>query len=431
MAATPPPPSSEGNFFEDLMGGAQDVVGGITGTVGFWSDPFGSMYRAGRDAVESLATDFIPAVTGATLPDLTLPAFIDTYRVSFAISLFVAVVLLVVQLLRTARGSQSGRDTFQAIGVYFPGFILGMMFGPLVGMLIVNFIRSLTEAVIGWAYAGTAEGFASQLGSLLLENPSNFAGGVAIAWMLSWAMAIGMLLIAILFAVQLVTLYFMGALAPLATVWLLDPTRRGTATKYLTFWVGLLFTHPVLFLLLGLAFRLIISPLSAWGSDGWKNLVAIVVAILAMYAAAFSPFFLMKFVKTLTDGAPASGPTSSQSKPIGPHAPGRMPQASQPTPAPVPGSPATSQMVRGASAPPGPTLRQAAATKTAAQGSGQVITAGAGGAARAGVKVSGGAATAVAATSVSAVRKGVKEAERAADTSIAPPPRESYGKDRL
>lgn len=428
MAASPSP---SGNLFEDLIGGAQDVVNGFTGTIGFWSDPFGSMYKAGRDAVESLANEFIPAVTGATLPDLTLPAFIETYRVSFAVSLFVAVVLLVAQLVRTARGSQSGRDTLQAIGVYFPGFILGAMFGPLAGILIVNFIRELTSAVVGWAYIGTSEDFARQLGALLQENPANFAGGVAIAWMLSWAMAIGMLFVAILFVIQLVTLYFMGALAPLATVWLLDPTRRGTATKFLSFWVGLLFTHPILFLLLGLSFRLILSPLGAWGDDGWKNLVGIVVAILAMYAAAFSPFFLMKYVKTLTDGVPASGAGSPQSTPIGPNSPSRMPQQSAPATAPAQPTPSAAQPVRGAAAPPGPSLRQAAATRGATQGSGQVVTAGAGGAARAGVKVGAGTAGAAVTASAAAVRKGAKEAERAADTAAAPPPRESYGKDRL
>jgi len=434
MATEPPPSGGGGNFFENIIGGAENIANGIGGAVGFWSDPFGSMYKAGREATQGLATDFISAVTGATLPDLSLSAFIDTYRVSFAISFFVAAVVLVFQLLRTARGLQSGRDTFHAIGVYFPGFILGLMFGPLAGTMIIRLIHVGTEAVIAWAYFGSSDQLTAQLSGLLFEDPAKFAGGVYIAWMLAWAMAIGMLFIAILFVVQLVTLYFLGALAPLATVWVLDPERRATAIKFLAFWVGLLFTHPLLFLLLGLAFRLIISPLALWGNDLWKNLVAVIVAILAMFAAALSPIFLMKYVKALSEGQAGTGSSSSQVAPIGARSPSKMPQNSEPArAAPSSPQPAAAQPVRGASAPPGRTLSQAAASAPAsstAKGSGRVVTAGAGGASRAGVKVAGGAATA-ATMAAQGVKKGAKEAERAADTSVAAPQREAYGKDRL
>lgn len=436
MATPSPNPSDDGNFFDDLVGGATDLIDGVSGTVGFWSDPFGSMYKAARDAVAGLTNDFLPALTGATLPDLSSQAFIETYRVSFTLSLFVAVVLLVVQLLRTAKGTQSGRDTLHAIGLYFPGFILGVMFGPLIGILVVNFVHALSNSLLQWAYQGSAEELAASLTRVLIEDPAMFAGGVYIAWMIAWAMAIGLLFVVILFVVQLVTLYFSGALIPLASVWVVDPARRSTGLRAVGVWVGILLTHPLLFLLLGLAFRLIGNTIDSWGSDGWKNLISLLVAVMAMWAAALSPFFLLRYVKSISGAGSPSGSGGSAPR-IGSPSPSQLsssaPRGSTPA-TPATSSSAAAQAVRGSAAPAGPTLGQAAATRssagTAAAGSGRVVTAGAGGAARAGMatRAVGGAAGAVA---TSAVTKGYQGAKEAAETSVAPPPRESYGKDRL
>lgn len=436
MATPSPTPPDDGNFFDDLVGGASDIIDGVSGTVGFWADPFGSMYKAARDAVAGLTTDFLPALTGATLPDLSSQAFIETYRVSFTLSLFVAVVLLVVQLLRTAKGTQSGRDTLHAIGLYFPGFILGVMFGPLIGILVVEFVHALSNTLLEWAYQGTAEELAVSLTRVLIEDPAMFAGGVYIAWMIAWAMAVGLLFVVILFVVQLVTLYFSGALIPLASVWIIDPARRSTGLRAVGVWIGILLTHPLLFLLLGLAFRLIGNTIDSWGSDGWKNLISLLVAVLAMWAAALSPFFLLRYVKSISDGGAPSGGGAPAPR-IGSTSPSQFSSSTVKTATPSPGasvSSATGQTVRGSAAPAGPTLGQAAAARsgagsTAAGGS-RVVTAGAGGAARAGLaaKVVGGAAGAVV---TSAVSKGYQGAKQAAETSVTPPPRESYGKDRL
>lgn len=440
MATPTPTPTSDGggwNPIGGLIDGATDVINGVGGTVGFWSDPFGNSYKAARDAVDGLTKDFLPALTGATLPDLSSRAFLETYKVSFALSLLVAVVLLVVQLLRTAKGTQSGRDTLHAIGLYFPGFILGVMFGPFIGILIVNFIHALSNSLLEWAYGGTAEQLAMDLTRVLLEDPALFAGGVYIAWMIGWAMAIGLLFVVILFVVQLVTLYFSGALIPLASVWVIDPARRSTGLRAVGVWVGILLTHPLLFLLLGLAFRLIGNTLDSWGSDGWKNLISLLVAVMAMWAAALSPFFLVGYVKSISGGGAPSA-TGGPAPRIGSPSPAQLrpspsPRTSVPTPATSPSN-GPAQTIRGAAAPAGPTLGQAAAARSGANpsaaGSGRVVTAGAGGAARAGMatRAGGGAAAALA---TSAVAKGYRGAKEAADTSVTPPPRESYGKDRL
>lgn len=161
------------NIIDDI-GNLPDVIGGV---VNFWSDPWGNMYAAGREAVMSLAGTVIPAITESTLPDLTLPSFLSAYAVSFALSILVAILLLVGQFVRTARGRMSGEELFESVAMYFPGFLVGISFGPAIGVMFVELIRALSRSIIEWTYGGTVLEMVDTFGKVALEDPSLIAGG--------------------------------------------------------------------------------------------------------------------------------------------------------------------------------------------------------------------------------------------------------------
>lgn len=274
----------------------------------FWDDPFKAMYTAGREALVDLTGTLMKNVSELTLPDLTLPAFIETYAVSFALSFFVAVLLLMFQLLRVARSRQSVRDFFESVSIYFPLFIGGMMFGPAIGIIIVDFVRALSNVMIDFAYSGSVDQMADTLENVFVEDPSLILGGAQTAWALVWGQVFGTMILAFFFIGQMVVLYFSGVLIPLTVVLLVDAGKRGAGTVAIVFWIGILFVHPLLFLLQGLAFRLVVASVSDWGDDGWRNLVNILVAICAQFLAVFAPFLLIPYIKKMVDG---SGNTSS------------------------------------------------------------------------------------------------------------------------
>lgn len=274
----------------------------------FWDDPFKAMYTAGREALVDLIGTLMKNVSELTLPDLTLPAFIETYAVSFALSFFVAVLLLIFQLLRVARSRQSVRDFFESVGIYFPLFIGGMMFGPAIGIIIVDFARALSNVMIDFAYSGSVDQMADVLENVFVEDPSLILGGAQTAWALVWGQVFGTVILAVFFIGQMVVLYFSGVLIPLTVVLIVDAGKRGAGTAAIVGWIGILFVHPLLFLLQGLAFRLVITSVSGWGDDGWRNLVNMLVAICAQFLAVLSPFLLIPYIKKMVDG---SGNTSS------------------------------------------------------------------------------------------------------------------------
>lgn len=274
----------------------------VRDVLSFWQDPFGSMYESGRDALVDLSGKLISRVVELTLPNLELPAFLQTYAVSFALSMFVAVLLLIAQLVRMARSGQSVRDTLESIAVYFPLFILSMMFGPAIGIILVDFTHALSLSVIDFAYAGSIDDMFDMYEQVFVDDPTLILGGAAVAWMIVWAQVIGTLVLALFFIAQLVVLYFSGVLIPLTVVQMVSPARRQGATVAVTLWVGILLVHPLLFLLQGFAFRLMLASVGEWGEDGWQNLINILVALCAQWLAILSPFFLVPYIKKMADG---------------------------------------------------------------------------------------------------------------------------------
>lgn len=304
----------DGNPIDDLIGGAGDFINGVSGAVNFASDPAGATFKMLQDAASGLAHDVLPALTKALTPNLSLDWFVQAYAVSFAASILVAVVLLIPQFLRTARGTQSGRDLAESLGLYFTVFLVGAMFGPALGQVLIQFFHALSNSFIAWGIETSTGNVVTQLQEMIdSTDPAGLTGGVFIAILLMLCLVIALLLVLVMLLVQLVTLYFTGVLLPLGLVWIIDPTRRSFGMRIVYLWIGVLAAHPVLFFLLGFAFTMLSGATDTFGggfSDPLQKLVTLFVAVLAIGMAALSPVLLMKFAPIIPTGAGgSSGPS--------------------------------------------------------------------------------------------------------------------------
>ncbi|MFD1716167.1 hypothetical protein ACFSBZ_16960 [Amnibacterium flavum] len=292
----------------DPFGGVTDIVNGISGAVNYWSDPWGNTFTALRDAAKSLSTELFPFLTSATLPDLTADWFIAAYRISFAAAVLVSIVLLFPQIIRTARGAQSGRELVSSIGLFFPLFLIGAMFGPAVGQLLVRFFHSLSTDVTSWGLTGSVQSTATAFQKMLDDaDPVGMAGGVPIAAAAMLLVLIGLVLVLCILVVQLITLYFTGVLIPLGLVWIIDPRRRSYGLRLIGLWFGILAAHPLLFFMLGLAFSMMSASVDTFGNNfSLQSLVQLLVAVFAMFLAGLSPLLLMKFAPVIPVGSGGS-----------------------------------------------------------------------------------------------------------------------------
>lgn len=393
----------------DPIGGLGDVINGFTGAVSYWSDPWGNTFKALQDAAKGLSKDVLPALTDATLPDLSTDWFLHAYAISFAAAIFVAVALLIPQVLRTARGAQAGRDLVESVGLYFGLFLVGAMFGPALGMMLVNFFHALSDDIVEWGLRGTVTGVIGDFQKMISEaDPVGITGGLPIAVLLMLCMVIGLLLVFAMLVVQLVTLYFTGVLLPLGLVWIIDPGRRGFGTKIVSVWIGILAAHPLLFFLLGFSFVMMANSVATFGNNlNLHSLVQLAVAVIALFIAACSPLLLMKLAPVIPAGFGGTrGPALAASS-IGPQNMSEATARFDRSTASNAGNSRTATATAGAT----PTTVQAATPE--AEG---VSLAGAS-AARAGAASAGGAAASAGAAEGAAAAGGGLAAAGAAETA--------------
>ncbi|TFC94426.1 MULTISPECIES: hypothetical protein [Cryobacterium] len=314
-------PDCESNVFvcgvTNLADGVGNAVGGVgavvntaAGVADFWSDPAGNSFKLLQEAAKGLSDTVLPALTQATLPDLTADWFIQAYQVSFALAIFVFVALLIPQIVRTARGHQSGRELGESLTLYGPAFILGAMFGPALGAFLVKFFGALSDSLIAWGVTSNSETIVAKFSTMLSEEDgSGLAGGAVLGVILMFFMILGLLVVLLMLIVQLITLYFSGVLFPLGFVWIVDPQKRKFGSKIAYLWFGVLASHPLLFFLLAIAYSMMSAQVDAFSdTPSLAKTVTLVVSILALFMAGLAPVALTKFAPVIPTGGGGTAP---------------------------------------------------------------------------------------------------------------------------
>ena len=297
---------------KDAAGAVGGAVNTATGIADFWSDPWGNTFNALQDAAKGLSDTVMPAITRATLPDLTADWFIKAYQVSFALAIFVMVALIIPQIVRTARGQQSGRDLAESLGLYAPLFLIGAAFGPLFGSILVQFFGALSDSLISWGINSSSQTIVDKFSKMLdaNDNGAGLAGGAVIGIILMLLMILGLLIVVLILIVQLITLYFSGVLFPLGFVWIIDKGKRKFGSKIAYLWFGILASHPLLFFMLAIAYGMVSSSVDVFSkTPTLERTVTLVVSILALFIAGLSPVLLTKFAPVLPMGGGGGAPS--------------------------------------------------------------------------------------------------------------------------
>ncbi|WP_123507613.1 hypothetical protein [Frondihabitans sp. PhB188] len=288
-----------------------DAVNTAKGIADFWSDPAGNLFNMLQDGAKSLSDTVMPAITKATLPDLTATWFINAYKVSFALAIFVMVALIIPQVVRTARGQQSGRDLGESLGLYAPLFLIGAAFGPLLGSFLVKFFGALSDSLVSWGINSSSQTIVDKFSKMLdaKDNGDGLAGGAIVGALLMFFMIIGLLIVVLILIVQLITLYFSGILFPLGFVWIIDKSKRKFGSKIAYLWFGILASHPLLFFMLSIAYSMVASSIDVFSkTPTLERTVTLVVSILSLIIAGLSPVLLTKFAPVLPMGGGGGAP---------------------------------------------------------------------------------------------------------------------------
>lgn len=304
MSATPPSTcegSKLGCAVENVGQTINDVGESIGGAVSFFQDPWGNMFATLQDSAVSIISDGLSSVSHLALPDLSSEWFLRTYAVSFALALLAAVVVLMFQFVKVAKGSIAGSDVLDTLALYWPAFLVGSMFGPAFGTLLIQATRRLGDDLISWGVQGSMTNVIEKLSTAVEETDAlAVTGGVVVGCLVMLGLVAATLFTLFVLLLQLVALYFSGVVLPLGLLWITDPGRRVFGWQVVSLWLGILLSHPLLLLLLGAAFAFTTSNMDFLGNGAsWGKLAELLASMTALFVAAFSPFILLKLAPVI------------------------------------------------------------------------------------------------------------------------------------
>ncbi len=330
----------------------------ISAAIDFAKDPLGYIAQKMQAAAAGLASTVLPQLERLTHPDMSAGWFLDAYRVSFALAIFIFVAFLGWNFVQLARRRVSGDDVVETLGFYTPLFFGAVILGPALGTLLLELTGALTDTLFQWGIGGSVAGTTTALqASIAAGDPAKITGGAIVAIVFFFALIVALVLCFVVLLVMLVTLYLTGAIIPLSLVWLVHPRQRAKGLKVVMVWVGICFSHVLLFLLLGVAFRMVGGLSTNFDQPGLKILANLAVAVIALLAATLSPLGLLAFAPVGPSSAAGGGPAVSV--PGQRRSGGGFPQSE--------GDSQTAQLARGAASLVGETGEPAAAG--AAEGS--------------------------------------------------------------
>jgi hypothetical protein len=295
-----------------LIDDACQAGNAVQTAVSFGQDPLGYFAQKLQSTADSMATSVLPGLEKATHPDLTKEWFIGAYRISFALAILVWVVFLGWNFVQLARRRISSDALVESLAFYTPTFFFGAIFGPALGQVVVRFTGALTDSLIQWGVSTSVKETTSTLLAAIDAGSSDkIAGGSVVAIIAFGGLILALCTVFLVLLVMLVTLYLAGAVFPLSAVWLTHPRQRSRGMRIGMVWIGLSGAHILIFLMLGIAFRMIGGLGSSFDDSGLQILANILVAVIALILAVMTPFGLLAFAPVGASSATVDDPFSS------------------------------------------------------------------------------------------------------------------------
>lgn len=290
-----------------LSNTANSVGDTVSGAAGFISDPFGwigAKMAAGTAAIWGWIAGL---ANSGTAPDLSVTWWVDAYKKAMAVGIVLALLVLLWQFIQLAAKRISGPELLESIILWTPAYLAGIVFGPPLGQFFIQGSTALTDGIVqsfsGFSASATDE---SMKAAFEAAGAGKAIGGIFVGIFVLIFAVIGAIVLFCSLAVQTLALYLSSALFAVGFAWIISVRHRGGSMKIPFLFLGMLFSRPILFFLLGVGLA-ITNKSMTFSDEGAQNLANLLMAVVAMFIAAFTPLLLMKFAPVSPAGSPATG----------------------------------------------------------------------------------------------------------------------------
>lgn len=276
--------------------------------VDFATDPLGWLTAKMAAGASGLMGWVSGVANHATAPDLTAAWWIDAYKKGMAIGIILFAMVLMWQLAQKSRGRIDAQELMETFTIWAPAYFLGVVFGPPLAQFLIVGSGYLSDGLVHSLTGFNAGDAADQVGSAIDgAGAGTILGGAVVGLVVLLLVIIASLMIFVSLAAQAVTVYLAGAVFGVAFAWIVSARHRGGSMRVPLLFLGIVFSRPLLFFLLGCGLALSRVATSMTGDDAATNLATLVMAIVVLGIAAFAPLLLLKFAPVSPAGAPTGG----------------------------------------------------------------------------------------------------------------------------
>lgn len=280
----------------------------VGATVDFATDPLGWLAEKTAAGASALMNWVAGVANHATAPDLTAAWWIDAYKKGMAIGILLFGLVLMWQLLQKSRGRIDSQELMETFTIWAPAYFLGVVFGPPLAQFMIVGSGKLTDGLVNSLTGFNAGDAANQVGSAIDgAGAGAILGGAVVGLVVLVLVIIVSLMVFLSLAAQAVTVYLAGAVFGVAFAWIVSARHRGGSMKIPLLFLGIVFSRPLLFFLLGCGLALSRAATSMSDDDAAANLATLVMAIVVLFIAAFAPLLLLKYAPVSPAGMHTGG----------------------------------------------------------------------------------------------------------------------------
>lgn len=275
--------------------------------VEFVKDP-GGIIDDWANALKSWAVSTTNAVLRGLVSvgdfDASSSWFIEQYAIAEGIGVFVMAIMLILVAMRSGRprgGSGGPRELMGIAFGYMPAGLLAMMFAPAFILFLQPLSHGLTDffsSLIGSKTDEVVNNVSATLGGLTKDT---LIGG-SIAGILAFGLlGFGAFVLFVGLLMHQIGMPLAGVVSAICWGMWINPKWRAKALRPGLMFISLMFSTPLLFLLIGVIEDIINSAAksSVTGGGDLKSLGQLALLAMAFFALGLAPFALLKWAPIL------------------------------------------------------------------------------------------------------------------------------------
>lgn len=268
----------------------------------FISNPAGGIDDAAntakKDAV-GMSSALLRVMTQTTSFDPSAGWFLKTWAAGAGIGLVIFAISVVFTLIGAEKGKYSLEDARDGITRYGPFAMLGLFFGPAVGMGISGIVDNISLGIGDWA-GKPLDGFLQMITDIARLTSNEFMGSMT-GLILFTLLILGSLGSFGNLIVQELGVNMTGVMISLVLGLLIHPVWRKRVYKVLGMFGSILATKPALFFLMGVVFMMAgsVKPLSGDPSKDLQTFVTLLMVALSLLTLTLAPWAMLKWMPIL------------------------------------------------------------------------------------------------------------------------------------